>query len=151
RRRVVQQLERRQLVRLGRFEQLHLFLFLDALALRRRRRRRIDAWRRARRGLFLLDDHGFLARLLAFAALRDVTRGGRAAAKPADALPRPGPDAVDDREPRDAEGEREACHPGGEQEQRGAQELEARGQPVPDQGADDATGGLPQRLRIPVQ
>ena len=45
-------------------------------------------------------------------------------------------------EPRDAERQRHARHPGGEQEQRGAEKFEAGGEPAADELADDAARGL---------
>ena len=66
RRRIVEQLERRQLARLGRVEHRHLALFLDALALLDHRRRRLDARLDARGRALLFDLGGFDARLLGF-------------------------------------------------------------------------------------
>ena len=50
-------------VRLRRFEERHLPLFLDTLTLFNRRCRRVDARWRARCSLLLFDDHRFLAAL----------------------------------------------------------------------------------------
>src|SRR3977135_877433 len=78
RRRIVQQLQWRQLARLGRIEQRYLALAFDARALLEHRQRRLDARWRPRGGLPLLTLHRLLARLAPFAAFGGIARRGPA-------------------------------------------------------------------------
>src|SRR5207248_11421396 len=87
RRRIVEELERRQLARLRGIEQRHLALALDARALLEHRERRVDARRRAQRRSLVLRLERLLPRLAPRAPFRRVAPGGPARARPADAPP----------------------------------------------------------------
>ena len=112
---------------LGGVEQRHLALLLDALALLHGGCGRLDARRRARRGLLLLG----LAPLPCAPAAARAPRPARAScasacatsSRPAQpAVPKP----IHDGEPGDVEGERQPGHPGGDHQQGGAEEVQRR-------------------------
>ena len=148
-RRIVEQLERRQFAGLGRIEHRHLAFFLDALALLDHHGGRFDA-RLDARGHALLFDLGRLdARLLGFEPDRDVARDAAARLDPADGVPDAGADPVDDGEPRNAEGQRDAGHPAGQQNQRGAEKIQIGGEPAADELAHHTARSLAQRAGAP--
>ena len=115
-------------------------------------RRRLDARRRTRGGLLLLDDHRFHARLLALAALRDVARGrasGRAASRRRARSSAPMRSMIVSHETPNASDS--PAIQAASSNSVAPRNLQPDGETLPDQRADDAAGGLPQRLRIPVQ
>src|ERR1700689_1695883 len=83
----------------------------------------------ARCGFLLQGFYRLLARLAPLAPLRGIARGTHPGAQPAYRLPARPSQPVHDGEPRDAEGERQPGHPGGDQQQRRTEKIQPRRQP----------------------
>ncbi len=152
RRRIIEQLQRRQLPRLGRIEERHLPLFLDALALLDARGRRLDLGRRPRRGASSARSPRHpCAPARRSLSRRDVLRARAPLPHPAYRGPGPAAQPIHDGEPGHLEREREARHPRGEKQQSRAKKSEAILESITDFDADDAAGGLTQHALVPVQ
>ena len=148
--RVVEQLQRRQLARLGR-EHRNLALFLNALALLRLWRRRLDA------GLGLVGgflDLNFEALLTSRLTLFTLGHHGlllTTRAQPIDRSPETAAGAIDDGQPRNARGQREPSHCTSKQQQRATDEVEIAAHPLADQTTDDTACTLAQLTGREVQ